>query len=195
MTSLQHDSIWMRRAIFLGLNAAIAIALANLLIVPLCAFFADRDARIGEQQALLARLQAVAAQRERVQAIAQETEAQAGSGEFLTGANDGVLSADLQARLKGLVESTGAHVRSVQSLPGRTKDQIKYVGSRIDMHGSIQAVHRAIYAVESGKPYLFVVNAVIKPAPMSNRPGVIQEPVIEAQLDVFGALRIDGADQ
>jgi hypothetical protein len=63
------------------------------------------------------------------------------------------------------------------------------VGSRVELQGSIPAVHRAIAAIEGIKPYLFVRAALLKPAPIAGRPDLPQEPLIDAELDVFGALR------
>jgi hypothetical protein len=52
----------------------------------------------------------------------------------------------------------------------------------------LQSVQRAIHAIESSKPYLFVSSAAIKPAQGVSRPGVAEEPSLEVRLDVFGVL-------
>jgi hypothetical protein len=82
----------------------------------------------------------------------------------------------------------------MQSLPPKTSGQIRYSGSRIEIYGSLQSIHRAVYAVEDAKPYLFIAGAVIKLLPSSGRLGVPEEPVIQAQLDIFGAMQINGRD-
>ena len=64
--------------------------------------------------------------------------------------------ADLQTRLKAIAEAAGARLRSVQSLPPKTKDEVRYVGARLDVYGTVEAIQRTVYAVEAGKPYLFV---------------------------------------
>jgi hypothetical protein len=101
--------------------------------------------------------------------------------------------ADLQTRLKSTIEQGGARLRSVRVLPGQTIDQVRYIGSRIEIYGSLPAIHRAIHAVEAAKPHLFIGGAVLKPAPPAGKPGVAEEPIIEAQLDVFGATRIEAS--
>lgn len=128
---------------------------------------------------------------------AQETatkQAPPNTGEYLAGANEGVINADLQTRLKGMVEPVGARLRSVRTLPPQTSEQVRYVGSRIEIFGPLPAIHRAVVAIEASKPYLFVRGAVIKPAPPGGRQDVPQEPIIEPQLDVFGAVRNAGSN-
>ena len=108
--------------------------------------------------------------------------------------NEGVIGADLQTRLKGMVETAGAKLRSVRTLPAETHEQTKYIGSRIELYGPLAAIHRAIYAVETAKPYLFVRSVAIKLAPPIGQVGIPQEPLLEAQLDIFGAVRIEARE-
>lgn len=198
LASAWRDRPWLRRAAFVAGNAVVALAVISFLVLPVRAFFAERDARIASQRALLARLSAIAAQEGRVQAVARETDARVEHGEFLLGTNEGVIVADLQTRLKSMAEAAGARLRSVQSLPPKTKDEVRYVGARLDVYGPVAAIHRALHAVEAGRPYLFVGAAVVRAAPPVNMQGLpnaaAQEPAIDAQLDIFGAVQIKGRD-
>ena len=181
----------MRRVVFLGVTVAVCIAVVGLLAA-IHDFFADRDQRIAEQRALLAHLSAVAAQEPAIAELARNTGTQMGHDEFLVGPNEGVIGADLQTRLKTITEGAGAQLRSVQTIPARTSEQIRYVGVHIEMSGSLQAVHRAIHAVETGTPYLFVGGAMIRPALSAGRQDSPTEPTIETQLDIVGAVQADG---
>jgi hypothetical protein len=181
------DDIWVRRVLFLGVNGAAVLAVALLVLVPVRDVLDSRDAQIAEQRSMLARFTAIAAQEATVEAAAKQ--APADHGEYLTGSNDGVVNADLQTRLKALVESAGAHLRTVSGLQPQTVERLRYIGSRVDIFGSLPSVHRAVAAIETAKPFLFVRGAVIKPAPPTGPANASQEPVIDAQLDVFGALR------
>jgi general secretion pathway protein M len=175
-----------KKTLFVLGNLAACTVVVHLFMVPAYELFGDRDMRISDKRDQLARLKAIAAQGDYVRSLEVGTREQMQAGEFLTGASENVIVADLQTRLKAIAEAAGAPSRAVQSLPVRTTEQIRYIGSRIEIHGPIQAIQRAVHAVESAKPYLFVKAAVIRVAP-SNRPGVSGEPVIQAQLDVFGA--------
>jgi general secretion pathway protein M len=189
-----RDSRPLRLAAFVAGNLALCVVIAVCAVMPTRAFFAEREDRIAEQRALLSRLTSIAAQESNVQSIARQAGAQAQRGEFLTGPNEGVVNADLQTRLKGMAEAAGAKLRSVQSLPAKTSEQIHYSGSRIEIYGPVQSIHRALYAIEGAKPYLFVTGASIKPAAQTGRSGVVEEPVIQAQLDIFGAVQIEARE-
>jgi hypothetical protein len=55
--------------------------------------------------------------------------------------------------------------------------------------GTLAAIQRAIHAMESGKPYLFITTAVLKSSSPVSRSDQTAEPVVAVQLDAFGALR------
>lgn len=194
MTLSWRDNPLFRRLLFGFGNLALCLLVLTCVVMPTRAFFADRNGHIADQRKLLARLAAIAGQEASVRSLAADTSAQMQSGEFLAGPNDNVINADLQTRLKAIIQAAGAQSRAVQSLPPKTEDQIRYSGSRIEISGPIQSVHRAIYAIENAKPYLFIGAAVIKTSPTSGRPAAPEEPVIQAQLDIYGAIQIKGRD-
>src|SRR6185437_10163170 len=142
-------------------------------VVPMIAAFASRDSRIEKQTKLLERLSAIAAQTDRIQSAASVTKTLMQGGEFLTGANENVISADLQTRVRAMTEQAGARSRAVQALPGKTVDQIRYSGARIEILGPLQSITRTVYAIESSKPYLFIAAAALKPLPPT-RQGVAE---------------------
>lgn len=177
----------LRRAMFVALNLAVGLAVYALFVMPVADFFSARDARIAEQRLLLARLTAIAQREPAVQAAARETTEQLKRGELLIGPNEGVINADLQTRIKTITEQAGARLRSVQGLPASTSEQTRYVGARLEMHGTLQAIQRALHAIETGRPYLFVTSAAIRPSLNAQNPR--EEPVIEARLDLVGAMQ------
>ena len=189
---------WLRRAGFVAGNLLAALMIAAFVVMPVQGFFAERDMQILSQRTLLARFAAIAAQQPRVQAAAQEVDAQVDHGEFLVGTNEGVIVADLQTRLKTMAEAAGARLRSVQSLPPKTREDVRYVGARLEVHGPIAAIQRTLHAVEAGTPFLFVDAAVVRAAPSVNSAALpnaaAQEPVIDAQLDVFGPIHLKGRE-
>lgn len=192
MRSMVRDPGVRRRALFVSGNLAMVGLVTWALVLPVQDFFTERDDRILEKQKALARLSAIVAQETKVRAVLTDTSTQLRGGEFLTGPNENAISADLQARLKTLAEAAGARSRSVQALPSKTVDRTRLGGSRIEIFGSLQSVQRAVHAIESSRPYLFTTAAVLKMQTPVTRPGASEEPVIHAQLDVFGAVLVDG---
>ena len=128
-----YDIHLRRRAFFVLGNLAICAVVVSALVMPTYAFFADRDTQIADKQKVLGRLSAIAAQAANVRSIVSDTSAQLRSGEFLAGPNENVISADLQARLKAMIEAAGARSSAVQALPLKIVDQIRYSGSRIEI--------------------------------------------------------------
>ena len=187
-------NIDLRRRILFVLGNFLACGLiVGCLIMPIISFFAERENRIAEQLKRLARLEAVVAQAATVQSSVSDTSAQMRGGEFLTGPSENVISADMQTRLRGIVEPAGARSRAAQALPLKTINQIKYSGSRIEIFGPLPSIHRAVHAIESAKPYLFINGATFKISPAS-RQGAPEEPIVQAQLDIFGAIQITGRE-
>jgi general secretion pathway protein M len=198
LAAVWRDRPWLRPSAFIAGNCAAALAIVAFLVLPVQEFFAERDTQIANQRALLARLAAIAGQETRVEAAAHDADAQVEHGEFLVGTNEGVVVADLQTRLKAIAEAAGARPRSVQSLPPKTREDVRYVGARLDVYGPVAAIQRTLHAMETGKPYLFVDAAVVRTAPPVNTPSppnaTAPEPVIDAQLDVFGAVHLKGRE-
>jgi general secretion pathway protein M len=181
----------LRGVAFVAAHVAGVAMIFGFVILPIREFFTDRDARIAEQGLQLARLEAVASQEANVRAMAHQVDAEVQKGEFLIGTSDGLISAELQTRLKGFAEPAGAHVRSVQSLPAKAAGQIKYSGSRIELNGSIVSLRKAIHEIEGARPFLFITSANMKLALPAGRPNSAEEPAIQVQLDVFAPMRVE----
>ena len=176
--------------LFLFGNLAALAVFVSIFVMPVYDMFAERDAKIEQQAKRLSRLTAIASEGARVESVVAQARTQMQTGEFLTGPNENVISAELQTRLKAMTEGVGARSRAIQALPVKA-DQIKSVGARIEIFGPLQSIARAVHAIETAKPYLFISAASLKLAPGST-PGAPQEPVVQAQLDVFGAMQIGG---
>jgi hypothetical protein len=186
-------NVWLRRGLFALVNAAVLSGFLCVFVWPIQAFFADRDAQISQQRAILVRLNAIAAQRATVADLAAQS-ASDGSAEFLQGGNDGVAAANLQTLVKGMVESTGAKLRSVRTLPTKPQDDTKFIGVQLEITGTIQAVYQAVRTIETAKPFLFIEDALLRPTQRvaMTPPGMSAEPTIDAQLDIVGAMQLEG---
>jgi hypothetical protein len=186
-------NVWLRRGLFVLLNAAVLSGLLCLFAWPIQVFFADRDAQISQQRAILAHLNAIAAQRATVAGLAAQS-ASDGSAEFLQGGNDGVAAANLQTLVKGMAEPTGARLRSVRTLPTKPDDSMKFIGVQVEITGTIQAVYQTVRAIETAKPFLFIESALLRPTQRvaMTPPGMSAEPTIDAQLDIVGAMQLEG---
>jgi general secretion pathway protein M len=189
---LDRKSKRVRGTVFVVAHLAVLAMIFGCVLLPIRELFADRDAHIGEQDLQLARLEGIASQQASVRALARQIDVEAQKGEFLVGSSDGLISADLQTRLKFFAEAAGAHVRSAQNLPVKTVGQVKYSGSRVEIYGNIQALRKAIHGIEGARPYLFITSANMKLVLPAGRPNSAEESTTQAQLDVFAPMQIEG---
>jgi hypothetical protein len=187
--------IQLRQYLFVLGNLIACAVFVSAFVLPIGGFFSDRDDRIADRGRVLARLKGIADQEASIRSVASDSKAELQSGEFLAGANENVISADLQTRVKALTEGAGTRSRAVQAIPVKASDHVRYIGSRIEIVGSIQAIHRAVYAVESARPYLFITAATLRNTQATSKLGQAEEPTIVAQLDVYGAIQIVGRDK
>ena len=188
-----QKNVWLRRGLFALVNAAALSGFLCVFVWPIQAFFTDRDAQISQQRAILVRLNAIAAQRATVADLAAQS-ASNGSAEFLQGGNDGVAAANLQTLVKGMVEPTGARLRSIRTLPTKPQEDMKFIGVQLEVTGTIQAVYQAVRTIETAKPFLFIEDALLRPTQrVTMTPtGMSAEPTIDAQLDIVGAIQVEG---
>jgi hypothetical protein len=113
-------------------------------------------------------------------------------GEFLAGDNDGLVAANLQARLKAAADEAKVNVRSLQMLPSKTMDGATLTGARLDVTGPLPAIHALARALEGPIPLLLVTDASLR---RENSVWGSQEEkeLIAAQFDVFGAAKPQAA--
>lgn len=197
MIEAYRDGLLLRRAIFVAVNLVSGLIVWMLVILPMRNLIVDRDTRIAEQRQTLARLSALAAQAQTVEGLLSQSEAVKDRVEFLRGTNPGVIAADLQTKLTSMVQAAGGRVRSIRTLPAKTDDQIRFIGAQVELSGPIRAITQMVYSVENATPYLFIAGAAVKP---SLQQGVqaglatgTTDPVLDAQLDIVGALQPEGA--
>ena len=193
MMQFSHQHPWLRPVLFLGVNALVVALITFGLVLPVRDLLADRDAQIVHQRETLVRWKAIAAQHTTVTELASQIGGD--EGEFLSGKNEGVIQAELQARLKAMVEKAGARLRSVRGVQPQMDGPIRYIGARLELQGTLPSIYRAVQAVETAKPYLFVSNAMMRPAPSAGPAGTSHEPTLNVQLEIIGATRAEGTER
>jgi Type II secretion system (T2SS), protein M subtype b len=193
MKAALRDNHWLRHAVFILTNLALATVALQLVVFPTSTLLSERDDEIAQQRQLLARLSAMAAQAPTVQKFAEQGGAIKDRPEFLRGPNQSVITADLQGRLSGMTQSAGARVRSIRSLPPQTIDGITFVGAQVELSGPLRAVQQTVYSIETASPFLFIMGAAIKPSPQATFAGAGTGAgaalTLDARLDVVGALQ------
>ncbi|ACM28552.1 type II secretion system protein GspM [Rhizobium rhizogenes] len=110
------------------------------------------------------------------------------SQEFLAGATEPVIQAELQNKLNSLAGTAGATVVSVGGLPTLEKNKVRYVGVRASLQGRLAAIHAILLQLETGKPYIIVPELIVNATSAANG-GRLAEPIeLSVQLSFFSPL-------
>jgi hypothetical protein len=184
---VRDPGLLVRRCLFIGLNIGLLTLLYVLTIQPLVGLLYDQAERLSLARSTLSKYRVIADRDETVRAAAARASELVSSTSFLQGASEGAANANLQARLKAIAEQAGARVQSVRALESVTDGGIRYLKAHLELAGPVAAIYATLRAIEGRQPYLFVGQVLLRM--LANRAdGPTQEPTIEAQLDVYGAV-------
>lgn len=172
---------------FWAVNALILAGLYLLVLQPIRDAIASGDEGLADRRSTLARYESVVAQADAIEAYAKEVAAGNARGEFIPGENDGIVAANLQARLKAAADDAKVSVRSLQMLPSKNVQGATLVGARLEVVGPLATVHALARNLEGDAPFLFVTDADLRSQSLFWGAVADKEPEIEAQFDVFGA--------
>jgi general secretion pathway protein M len=156
---LQPGSL-LSRMLALGLLAAALIGSYLLVVVPLLSAYEDNAAAIERAETLLQRQQALAALQPQLVERLEEERAQADAvAGYLEGPSDALAAAQLQDRVKEVVEASGGELRSTRILPAESVDAspgTRRTALRVQMIVSIEGLAEILYELEAGQPYVLI---------------------------------------
>ena len=82
---------------------------------------------------------------------------------FITEKKDALAAAELQNRLKNLINEAGGALISTQVIPqDRREDIFPAVGIRVRMRGDMEALRRLLYQIAVGRPVLLADNLLVR---------------------------------
>jgi general secretion pathway protein M len=179
------------RALALALLAA-AVAGGYLLVVaPVLNAYRELDEAIEQAELLLQRQRALAAQRPLLLARIEEEKEQADAlAGYLSGPSDALAAAQLQDRLKAVVEAAGGELRSTRILPAEAVEAspgTRRAALQVQMIVTIEGLAEILYGLEAGQPYVLIDELSIRNERERRRRG---DPEVEPTLDV--SLRLSG---
>jgi hypothetical protein len=175
-----------RRAIFIGVNLLFVLVFFLVFVEPARHLLAEGAEAIAQRRQTLARYEAVAAHEEQITEYARQVDEINQRGELFDGDSEGIVNANLQARLKALAEQAKVTVRSIQILPEKAFQGVTLVGARIDVAGDYNAVHSLARALEGEPPLLIITAATLRGQVMLWGVQAEGDQELEAQFDVFG---------
>lgn len=128
----------------------------------------------------VANLKAGSAEVERAGAQAAQSEA------YLKGDTEALKTSAMQAMLSELAQGMGVRVRSTRNLPVREKDDLRFIGVRMQFNAEVDQVRALLHGIEVAKPFLLIDGMQVQPvtyfAPQD------QGGSLEVRLDIYGAM-------
>lgn len=181
---------WVSRLAAMALLVGI-LATAYLFVVPplLAGYAEDRDA-IAAARERLERYRRIAATRPALQAQIEALQQRgAARGFYLTGRTDALAAAELQNRVKNIIETNGGNLRSIQTVPGKADGGFQRVTIRVQLAAPMESLHRTVYALEAEQPFLFLDNIDIGNRRRGRRNSPSDDdPTLTVRFDLFGYL-------
>jgi hypothetical protein len=174
--------------LFAAFNLAVLLVVHVAIVRPTYALLTAQAVRLDERAGELTRYQAFAEQENRARTLLGRAQDESAASIFLVGSDEGAGSAALQARLKEVNENAGLQIRSIAALEPFSQNGVRYLGAQIDVSGPIAAVYDAPRNLESGvAPALYVKALTIRALATVDDSIPLQEPELNAQIEVYGA--------
>ena len=155
-----------RKLAAIGLLLIFLYAILVSIAQPIIGAYSTRIDRISDLELQFQRLEGIERRLSLTQpALEAEVRRGDGRGFLLIADNIDLASANLQSRLRSLVTSSGATLRSIRSRPSpQVESHAEAVKAQLSIIGDLNSVQKAIYRIETAVPHLFIDNATLKPS-------------------------------
>ena len=190
---LQPGSV-LSRTLAIAILGIVLLGAYRLIATPLVIAYLDGEARIEQAKELLQRYEALAEQRSLLADRLAKQEERAGSAAgYLTGPSDALAAAQLQDRVKSVVEGAGGELRSTQILPAEALEGdlgFRRATLRVRFVVTIEGLKTTLYELETGQPYLIIDDVTIRQERVRRRGNDPERaPTLDVSLELFGYLR------
>ncbi|MDG4555302.1 MAG: type II secretion system protein GspM [Candidatus Competibacter sp.] len=184
-----------------------ALALLLLVVAGILYFVVGRglivsyrfyEERLEQQQVRLEQFERMAASREPIQQlIASIRQDRNITAQYLPQSAPPLAAADLQQRVKAVVEAVGGTLRSTQALPPVEEGNAVKVAVNVTVSGDTESLQKILYDLESQTPLLFVDNLDVSAREIRQRlpSGRLTDYTrvqLNIQFEVSGYLRKEG---
>jgi general secretion pathway protein M len=165
------------------------LALAYFGVVqPVIASRIDQRAEIAQLESTLVRYRRIAERRISREAELVELKRRATEADgLLRGANETLMAAAIQNRIKALVDAAHGELKSMQIMPPQADGPLRRITVRGQIAMTVEAAQRVFYDLEGGEPVLFLDNVGIRSREEARRRRErTDNDLLEVHLDVYG---------
>lgn len=189
------------RLLALAILAALLWAANAFALRPLLGAYRQNEAEIAAKHGLGQQFRRIGQSRQALESKLDEVrERLSPDGLYLRAASDALVAAELQDRVKTLVEANGGKLNSTQSLPARDEGGFRRITIRVQMTVFVAPMQTIFHTLESAKPYLFLDNVDIRRRVQRRRrarnqqeEGPERESTLTVRFDLYGYTRDGGA--
>ena len=173
--------------------AAIVVAVAAMLVLVIFIagpwwYLSQRyGSAIDDAASRLERYVGIAGMRDSLQQKAVAVRGLEANRHFLKSTNPALAAAELQEQVKSILEANGGKLNSIQILPHKEDGPYQQISATLQLNAPLSAVKAMLYALESGRPYLFIDNLSIRVQNIGiARTDPNAEPDLFVQFDIVG---------
>ena len=167
----------------LGITAILLLLTWLLAIGPAIGLYADRQAKLERDQALLDRMQALSASLPTLRNQAKTLERSGRSAALtIVGNSDALAAAALQSMLQDMANSAGGTVTSFETVPAQAVGAYRRIGLKLTMHVPWNQLVAMLRAVEEAHPPMLIDELDIHSLGVLN---LIATPKLDASFTVY----------
>lgn len=176
-----------RRKAALGLLAA-AVALGVVLVaLPLWLAHRHYDDLLEDIDRRLVRYERLSAARPAPEKKLEAVRALDSRKYFLKSGAASLSAAEIQDKVRQLVEGSGGRIISIQPAPPRDEGRFRQVTVTIQANANIMALRKILLQLETNEPYIFVDTLVVRAqVPPGFKPAPGTDPEMFVQFDITG---------
>jgi len=170
-----------------ALLVAAVVALVALFAVPTWVLYQRYDRELSARTEQLERFQRIAAARPEVARRLEAMRTKETRRFFLRQGAAALSAAEAQEIIRGIVESSGARLITMQALPAKDEGDYRQVATQVQLAANIFSLRSLLHRIETHVPYLFVDNLMVKTqVPGNFKPGPGAEPEMFVTFDAHG---------
>ena len=108
---------------------------------------------------------------------------------FLRGGSEALIAAEVQNRIKALIDAGKGELKSTQILPPQEEGRFRRIAVRAQMSSKLAALQSVVYGLEGGSPLLFLDNVEIRGLAERKSDDASDDPTLDVRFDVYGYTR------
>ncbi len=182
-------SNWQHGIISVTILFFVSVAFYLIIIQPALKIRINNAERIDNLSFQLNKFSTTKAQIEQLkEEIKNITEHDVNKGNFLEGKAPAIIAANLQKKLKTIIETNGGNLVSTHAITGKEDDSYPKVTIKVHMQVDMKALQAVLYNLTTNKPLLFTDNLLIQSRQSSSKRKNRNSGQIEVRFDVTGYL-------